>query len=77
MTEALHMWVIYDHPTDVPNHWVIRRQKVFAGIIQISLVAYLFTSLEEAHKWLAKFDGLTRIQGPGDDPDPKIHEVWV
>lgn len=76
--DPLDMWVIYDHPTDYPEHWVVRRWHVdlqAPGRIIADVDAWkLADSLHEARvsvpSHLHRIDRLT-----GDDP--RIREVWL
>ena len=71
MSEALRMWVVYDHPTDYPGSYVARMwltEKPTGSIV-------IAPTLEDL-RWLLLSMGLTPIQrDPGDDP--KIVETWL
>lgn len=72
---TLDVWVIYDHPRDEPDYFVVRRQSVVDGEIVAAPHAEAFRTLEEARAAVPR--GAVKIQGPGDDPDPVILEVYV
>lgn len=66
------IWVIYDHPADFPNHFVVR---VTWGLFK-SPFAQLAPDLEGARR-LAIDGGASFCLGrePGDDP--VIAECWI
>jgi len=69
-TEMPSLYVIYDHPRDFPDHWVVR---VWHGEIPRG-DGVLFDSLEEARASLPP--GATNLhREPGDDS--AIAECWV
>lgn len=72
MAERLFTWVIYDHPADYPEHYVVRPWVTDGGAIA-SFAARTFDTLEEARAVLP--DGLTL--SPLPEPDPAILEVWL
>ena len=69
--DGLTVYTIYDHPTDYPEHFVVRKWKnnsISDGILGIS------KTLEGARKLLP--EGCAVI--PKDDgDDPKIVESWL
>lgn len=72
----LEMWVVYDHPRDLPDHIVVRRQAVRGdGTIVHDPRAYGFTDLNRARAWLREM-ALTPVQRSPDD-DPTIIECWL
>lgn len=74
MDDGLQMWIIYDHPADYPDGWVVRRRVVKAGSDVPDKDAQYAPTLEEARKLLPQ--RLTNIgRQPGDDP--VIAEVWI
>jgi len=77
MTQPLlDVWVIYDHPRDQPDWYIVRRQQpTTTGTIQHESRAYGFHDLEKARAWLAQ-QGLTRLDRHPDD-DPVIVETWL
>jgi len=75
--EVMRMLTVYDHPTDHPNHYVLRWWLVKRGNPQpIPLAkAELFKDLATAHAYIAQeWPHLSRA--PLSDPDPHILETW-
>ncbi len=78
------MVVIYDHPRDLPDHWVVRTWEVRApsngagGSLTPHGVALLFNDVERARAYvMQEFPGFVMVQGEGDDPDPVVFEVYA
>ena len=72
----LNCYVLYRDPSDYPERWVLRRQRIGSGVVRIDdEPLYVGSSAVEARKLLPA--GLSRVQRPGEDPDPKIWEVWA
>lgn len=67
-------WVVYDHPTDFPDKWVMRAFKVVGEKIQPTNMAWAFDTLNEIHTMIP--EGCARVQRHVLD-DPKIYEVWI
>lgn len=44
------MYTIFNAPTDFPNHFVMRRSRVYPGQVIPEYTAGLYTSLEEARE---------------------------
>jgi hypothetical protein len=73
---GLDVWVIFDHPRDYPDAFVLRRQTVFPdGTIVNDPVCVTATSIERVRARLPR--GVVQVQWPGQDPDPVIVEAWV
>jgi hypothetical protein len=73
---ALSMWVIYDHTTDFPDHWVARRWIITRegeGPTEDIMVAS--DSLETLRGLMVE-NGLTCLTRAPED-DRKIVEVWL
>lgn len=71
----LTIWVIYDHPTDFPNHFVARLHTVnAAGPVAADLVL-LSSDVEIIRNTLRKF-GLASMTRSEID-DPVIVESWL
>jgi hypothetical protein len=72
---SLTVWVIYDHPRDYPEKWVVRGQTVEGhGKITPSPDCSLHDSLVEARRAIPP--GLVMLsRDPGDDP--VIRETWL
>lgn len=69
-TAGLTMLVIYDHPLDYPNHFVVRRWLNDVPDRECTL----FGNLRDARLSLPR--GMTRLpRWEGDDPN--IVEVWL
>lgn len=85
VSESVLLYVIYDHPKDFPNHWVVRR---WTSYLPVSLgpgvtllgkkakpepLCFPACSLEEARKVVPK----GAVQVPKEDhDDPCIAEIW-
>lgn len=75
MRDLLIIHVIFDHPTDYPNHWVVASQAITpGGLIRNGTFAILCESLEEARDQIP--EGLYRMARFEWD-DPKIFETWL
>jgi len=70
---VLEMFVIYDRPTDHPNHFVVRRWLVHHYPAPCEACT-LHNSLEEARRSLP--DGLTRVRRDVND-EQQIVETWL
>lgn len=70
---GLTLYVIYDHPSDFPEHWVVRPQHASRSGVRLG-EAKIADSLAEARRLLPP--GLVNLGRYGND-DPKILEVWV
>jgi hypothetical protein len=72
---TVSMWTVYDRPRDYPDHVVVRRCYVGAGVVMHSAECELFANVEHARESLA-LRGLTCIgREPGDEP--QIVEAWL
>lgn len=71
---ALAVWVIYDHPSDHPDSFVLRPQFTARGGVQVSPLAWTADSIEALRAALPP--GLVRMNRHPDD-DPVIVEVWM
>jgi hypothetical protein len=73
----LPVWVIYDHPRDYPNHFVVRRQWSDRGMVHCDRNCYLTRSLAEARAVIDRLaPGLVCFQRSSED-DPFIVESWL
>jgi hypothetical protein len=70
----ISQWVIYNHPRDYPDHFVLRRWDIFAGDCVPSPDAVLAGTLEEIREHVPP--GLYCLQRFAND-DPSIVEVWI
>lgn len=67
-------WVIYDHPDDFPNKWVMRAWKVTKGGCVPTNMVWTFDTLDEVHAMIP--GACARVErNPLDDPS--IYEVWI
>ena len=67
-------YVIYDHPRDYPDQYVVRRWSVWSGPDEQLCVRS--SNLETVREWLAARTNLTRTE-PYVRDSPVILEVWV
>lgn len=67
--DKLPIFVVYDRPSDFPDHWVVRLWLTDAPTTR----AWTFESLEQAREALPH--GLLRVHRMDGD-DPKIAETW-
>ncbi len=70
----LTLYVIYDHPSDYPNHWVVRQHLVNGLWSSISAIGIVCNTLEEARAQIPPYlVCLPRVE----DDDPVIVESWI
>lgn len=74
MQEALVIYTIYDHPSDYPDNFVVRRWSVVGGNVKPDDSCILANSLEEARSGFNP--GMTRIPRLPQD-DQVIVELWI
>ena len=73
--DGVEVYVVYKHPTDYPNNYIVRRQVVHAGQITIDAEPTAVTlTLETAR--VAIPSGLIRLPRRSDD-EPQIVECWI
>ena len=72
--EALYMWVIYDHPADHPDSYVVRRWRVSSNGPIPDQECRLATSLPEARRYIPNHLAMLERS---DGDDPSIVETWV
>lgn len=73
----LPQWVVYDHPTDFPSKWVVRRWTIGPGVMNCDSEVHLFDSLDAARAHVfGVYPGAYRLDRQPDD-DPNICEVWL
>lgn len=70
---GLLMWVIYKHPGDYPDHYVVRR--FVCGVTEVPDRSCQVAGTLEAARALVPA-GKTNIGRQPEDP-PQIAEVWV
>lgn len=73
--DCLTQYVIYDHPRDHPEYFVVRPWDIAAGKGEPRPVAGLFRELEKARAWCAQY-GLVCI-GKDEHDEPHIIEAWT
>jgi hypothetical protein len=66
---------VFDHPSDYPNHWVVRKSTIAGGILVPDPHAHLFSTLALARTHCAD-QGLAPVPRFASD-DPVIVEVWM
>jgi hypothetical protein len=71
---VLEIWVVYLNPTDYPGRYVVRRQRAFAGQVEVDPhPAVVAETLDEARAWVPY--GLY-CQPAHPEDDPAILETW-
>lgn len=70
----LSMWVIYDHPKDHPDAFVVRRWYIEEEVTMPDKTCLLADSLQEARELIPA--GRYRIGRQAND-DPVIVESWI
>lgn len=71
----LPIWAIYDHPSDFPEHVVVRKQYALrTGDVLPASIGCLYDYLEEARADLMPLGLYCLIRHPDDDP--AIVETW-
>ena len=73
---TLRIWTIYDHPIDMPNHYVARQFEVTHNGPRPTESVIQSDSLETIREMMLVEFGLTKIERYPED-DPKIIEVWI
>lgn len=79
---TLSVYVIYDHPRDLPDWFVVRpwdvvdgKARMRTGKLRGEPVAGLFRQLDDARAYCEQF-GLTKMARSPDD-DPTVVETWL
>jgi hypothetical protein len=73
---SVALWVIYDHPTDFPDHFVVRKWNRMGGSTTLAegLNCWQACSLEEARRFIPpEAINIGRLK----QDDPVIVEVWI
>lgn len=74
----LRMAVIYERPKDFPEHYVVRASWVGVVVPQPDAEAYTFATAEQARECVRlRWPHMVMVQGPGQDPDPVVLEVYA
>lgn len=68
------MWTIYDHPSDQPDHFVVRKWVIGPGVAEPTGEFFLCDTLEQARREIPY--GLACLQRHPND-DPVIVETWI
>lgn len=71
---AMLIWTIYEKPKDHPDHYVVRRFMVSAGIVMHDPVCQLADTLENARALLPA--GLVNL-GRSPQDQNSIIETWL
>ena len=74
LSEQLIQWVIYAHPKDYPNKFVVRRWIMENRQVCADATCILADTLEEARRHVPS--GFINF-GRFDGDDPVICEVWL
>ncbi len=74
MSWELVQYVIYEHPKDYPDGFVVRQWRIHEGEIQGAVVAQYAPTLEKARELVP--EGFVNI-GRFSNDDPAICEVWT
>jgi hypothetical protein len=74
MSEALHMWTVYDHPRDYPDKYVARRSEIGAASVKMTNDMFVADTVDELRTLLPP--GLVCLSRDPND-DPCIVEVWL
>ena len=70
----MSQWVVYDHPRDYPDVFVMRRWKILDGVVLATDEVKTAATLKEIRALVPP--GLYRLSRFEDD-DPCIVEVWL
>lgn len=79
MNREIILFVVYDHPRDYPDRWVVRKQIVKFGEFDATVThdrvpVVVSETLDEARQSIPiEANNIGRM--PGDDP--VIYEVWI
>ena len=74
--ETLEQYAIYDHPSDYPNNFVVRRWEVVRGVpVAMPCGNPVLTETLEAARAVVP-PGFVNI-GRFENDDPVILEVWI
>ncbi len=77
MAYSLHIYTIYDHPSDFPNSFVVKRWVDFAGGTPVQDEEFLITSLDlESCRDIMHAKGLYNL-GRDNTDDHTIIETWI
>lgn len=71
---VMSQFVIYDHPSDYPDHFVVRRWDIMPDSLKPDQECKIANSLVEARSLVPH--GYHRLPRAKND-DPKIVEIWI
>jgi len=74
MNENISQFAIYDHPSDYPDHFVVREWRVKNGQVEATEECWLTKTIEDARALIP--NGFYNI-GRWTGDDPVIVEVWI
>jgi hypothetical protein len=74
MGETISNYAIYDHPSDYPDHFVVRVWRITDGRLDPAEECWLAKTLEDARALIPS--GLYCL-GRWPEDDPVIVEVWI
>lgn len=72
--DSLYMWVIYDHPSDHPDSFVVRRWRVTSNGPIADQECRLASSLPGARRYIPRH--LSMLER-ADGDDPTVVETWL
>lgn len=75
--DALSLYVIYDHPSDYPEWWVVTRQAASGQGVVLTGSRWLAHTLEAARGVIQRIAPGSVCLGREPDDDAVIHEVWI
>jgi hypothetical protein len=70
----LDMYVVYDHPTDFPNHFVVRHWIIGAGRAKPTDRCVIGKTLDEVRTAIPAY--CVRLERSPED-EPQVLESWV
>lgn len=73
----IYLWVIYEHPKDFPDHYVVRRWQLLGDVCapKMDIEGSPALTLEEARAFVP--NGASCIGRDPYNDDPVIKEVWI
>lgn len=72
---VLEQWVIYSHPSDYPDQYVVRRWEIGDGWMRATADVQAWDTLDDARLWSVPADRVRIERDPSDDPT--IVEIWT
>jgi hypothetical protein len=77
VSSHLDLYTVFDHPSDFPDYYVVRRFRARAGIVKNDLRAYCFKELAMAREFIQQQWPHAVCLGRAAGDDPKILETWL